>query len=104
MVDMGSPPKSGRVRRPAGLPFQPIVGAVSETIGSAAIFIVASIVRNRMTRLDRVRPTQTDRDATKRLGLVDAATWVMIRLVVQRSGGFGLLTAHSGKRGIEIHP
>src|SRR5436190_109112 len=67
--------------------------------------MAASIARNRMTRLERARPTQTDRDATKGLGVVDAASWVMTKLLVQRSGGcFGLLTAHCGKCGIEIHP
>src|SRR5438477_9278928 len=28
----------------------------------------------------------------------------LTKLLVQRSGGFGLLTAHCGKCGIEIHP
>jgi hypothetical protein len=47
-----------------GSAVQPIDGAVSATIGSAAIFMAAAIARNRTTMLDRERPTETDDDET----------------------------------------
>src|SRR5437764_13500455 len=75
-------------------------------MGSAAIFIPASIARNRMMRLDRARPAQTDRDVAGSARGMAAVSWDMIDLLFAKlsDGRLGLLVAKGGQRGIDVHP
>src|SRR5262249_27833948 len=81
--------------------------ALSVTTGSAAIFMPASITRNRMTRPESVRPIQTGQREVGKVDSFDAARWDMLklRMQAQRSSRVGLLAAaHRGHRRLEIHP
>src|SRR5438105_2249552 len=92
-------------RQKPGSAVQPIMTALSDTIGSAAIFMLASITRNTTTRPESVRPVQIGQREAESVEAFDAATWDMAKLLAQarRSGRFGAL-AHRGHRRLEVHP
>ena len=79
--------------------------ALSVTIGRAAIFMAASIMRNRMTRPESVRPVQIDQREADGMGSFNTARLDMMKLRSQIAAvrPFRCL-AHRGHRRLDIHP